>query len=66
MKVMLVRSTENAVGMVRELCQHLSNSSTALPANLPSRKSRVAEVSFLQVILIMRRESNAANRLPQT
>jgi hypothetical protein len=65
MKVMLVKSTKNVVGIAEELCQHLSNSSTLLPASFPSRNSRVAEVSFLQVILIMLRESDSANRLPQ-
>lgn len=52
-KLMFVRSTTSAASPVEHSCQHLSSSCTHGPASFPSRKSMVADESFLAVILII-------------
>ena len=51
-KLTFVKSTNSGTAPFGHVCQHLSNSSTHLPASLPSRKSLVTNDSCCAVILI--------------
>src|SRR3569832_1380130 len=51
-KLTFVKSTTSGTSADGHVCQHLSNSSTHLPASLPSRKSLVTNDSCCAVILI--------------